>query len=330
MSAPIGVIISDIHFTLKTNEVATKAFLAAKNKALELGVPLYILGDTLDTKAIMRAECVNALLNALSTPNPPIFTLVGNHELVNEKGTDHTLQFLAPYMTVVDAPARLNSTNPQVYGIPYMSSPEAFAECLATIPEDAVLLIHQGVREADMGHYVQDLSALPSQVFGSRLVISGHYHKRQTCGQVVFVGNPYTLGAAEADHGAKGYHILHQNKTLTFVPLNIRKHVVINHTVGNPLPKVTTMPGDIVTVKLHGSKAQLAAVKKAELGTQLLGRTDFTLISIPTEQVYDAPSLPVTTSPTELLDNLIDSMRESNEYKTTLKHTWRSLLYETD
>jgi len=122
MSKPAAVLISDIHFSLPNLELASAALLRAQFKAALLKVPLVIAGDLMDTKANMRAEVVNKLIQLFSVKdNPDTIILVGNHDLINEKGKSHSLNFLKPYTTVIDRPVTGELLNLEVMLIPYIS-----------------------------------------------------------------------------------------------------------------------------------------------------------------------------------------------------------------
>ena len=62
MKIPTAVLISDVHYSLQTLPLADKVMRMAIDKANSLGVPLIVAGDLHDTKANMRAECVNAMI----------------------------------------------------------------------------------------------------------------------------------------------------------------------------------------------------------------------------------------------------------------------------
>lgn len=63
---PEAVLISDIHYNIQTLPLADAAVNMAITKANQLGVPLIVCGDLHDTKANLRGECVNAMLETFS------------------------------------------------------------------------------------------------------------------------------------------------------------------------------------------------------------------------------------------------------------------------
>ncbi len=335
---PKAVLISDLHFTVNTLELASKALILAINKALELKVPLIIAGDTLDSKAIMRAECVNRLLGIFEyAPYNPTYILVGNHDLLNEKGSAHSLEFLKPHITVVEAPLMLESINTTL--LPYYNDQEALKRQLALIPSKSTIICHQGLQTAYMGHYSQDKTSLPPEAFADFRTISGHYHRAQDikCGRAhknavglfSYIGTAYTTSFAEANDGPKGFKILYDNGLLELVPTNLRKHCVFELDYKDlSTATFNVNPGDLIWLKLKGDKSDLDAIDKQVLGQQLFDTSDYKLDLIPNVATEIGAEEVKITSEIDLFDSLIDNVSDTPERKAYLKTLWRELLSE--
>jgi DNA repair exonuclease SbcCD nuclease subunit len=331
MSKPIAVLISDIHYSLPTLELADKSLRMAISKANELKIPLVVAGDLHDTKANLRGECVNAMLDTFMTANTPAFVLVGNHDKINEKSDENSLNFLSGLAVVVNqacSPIAL----PEVHLIPYQPTADLFRYELLKIKQRKIIIAHQGVKGSHGGHYIQDASAIEPDDIATFRVISGHYHSRQhiktTNSMWSYIGNPYTLNFGEAGDPEKGFQILNDDGSLTFVPTNLRKHIVIDvHlsdsdelVVYNGYYEVNAQ--DIVQVRLKGSKSQLPRINKFKVG-QILGLQDFKLDLIPNDDKLETEGLK-NLSQVEILDGLIDKLPE-HAAKDALKVLWRSL-----
>jgi hypothetical protein len=340
-SKPVAVLISDIHFTPATLELASSALRQARDMAWAFSVPLVLAGDTLDTKAIIRGECANRLIEILSAaPAPRSIVLVGNHDLLNEKGKAHSLNFLAPYSDIIQHP--VYDEELESWLIPYQHSPGELQITLNGIKAGSRLIMHQGVQGADLGHYVQDKTSLPKEAFSRFRVISGHYHRAQDImcgppgkrmvGTFTYIGNPYTLSFGEAGHGEKGFRILYADGTLGFVPTNLRKHVIIETTVEEldeadehgAEPFAIPAKEDLIWIKVRGTHGDLSLLKKAHLA-KTLGRTDFKMDKIYT----DAPKLETKSDSLtgeQLLDAIIDNTDDTDEQKAHLKALAREVL----
>lgn len=325
MSKPMAVVISDLHFNLPNLEIATEALKAARRKASTLQVPLIIAGDLQDTKAIIRAEVANRLisifkLDRMSKYNT--YLLIGNHDLINEKGHDNALNYLDDHLVLIDQ----LDCDPEFSLIPYFSDAEDFKVAISKIPKGSIIIMHQGVKGAAMGDYIVDKTSIDPELLKDYTVISGHYHRHQTIGTVTYIGSPYTTSFGEANDGPKGFLILNEDGTFTREILNFRKHVILETEYENFDTLVTgnVNPGDIIWLKVSGQYSQLETLNKDELGNKLFGHTNYKL-----DKIYiDTPHNDAVTeygSQYELLDSLIDSLNEPDEQKEALKSLWRDL-----
>jgi len=338
MRKPIAVLISDVHFNINTVEIASKALKMAIDHANELNKPLVIAGDLHDTKANLRAECIDAIISCFQYADRKPYVIVGNHDLINEKGEENSLKFLTPYCILVDTPRSFE----EFTMLPYYSDTFRLREDLADCVKDSILIMHQGVHSADMGHYMKDTSSLPKETFKDFTVISGHYHRRQTidtgAGRTFsYIGNPYTLTFGEADHPEKGFQVLYDDGSLEFIPTNLRRHVVIEAHTGMlnnwqfdasfRMAKCKDLRADdLLWVKLKGSKYDFSQINKAKLGESLQGHSNFKLDLIPIDNAPTAPKQVDTLTDAEIIDALIESTSETEDEKDKLKALWRGLL----
>jgi DNA repair exonuclease SbcCD nuclease subunit len=259
--------------------------------------------------------------------------ITGNHDMLNEKGSAHALNFLAPYVSVVSRPVSVHGIGQL---LPYFNDSDALKAVLAEIPPGSTIIMHQGVQTAYLGHYVQDKTSLPKEAFADFRVISGHYHRAQdiVCGRprkgavglFSYIGNPYSLSFGEASDGPKGFQILGDDGLLTQVPTNLRKHVKLSNGTQEPLLGANTKinPGDLVWIQVTAPASELASINKKELGLRLGIGSNYRLDLIKTD--VEAPKATTEAqSEAELLDALIDALPETDAQKKTLKSLWRDL-----
>lgn len=332
---PKAVLISDIHFTVPTLDVASTCLIQAIDLAYKLKVPLIVMGDTLDTKALMRGECVNRLIQLFSSETAQaldIIMLVGNHDLFNEKGSENSLEFLAPYGVKL---VRNSLRTDLGLFIAYQSDTTAIRQHLDVLPRGSTIFCHQGLKTAYMGHYALDTSSLDPTVFESFNVISGHYHKRQTikCGKLgrfSYVGNPYTLSFSEAEDGPKGIQVLLDNGALEFVPTNQRKHVKLVTQFKDlyNIDTSTISPEDKILLKIQGSKIDLDQIIKKDIGLSLFNTEDYRLELSYNDTIIPTPENPQNES--NQLHIIIDNLNETEDHKTYLKSLCSELLDETN
>lgn len=336
---PRAVIINDIHYNEKNLELADKALNRAIEEATIMQVPLVIAGDLNDTKAIIRGECLNKILQTISRATTQVYVIVGNHDRLNEKAPAHSLEFLKflPNVKVVDQMIYAQSVG--AYLLPYYHNTEDLREDLRIIPDGSDLIIHQGVLGADMGEYIVDKSSIEPEAFAKFRVASGHYHCKQEIvtdgkkhttpfevGTFHYLGTPYSITAAEAHDGLKGINILTDN-SLDFVPLFLRKHIKIEcqwDQVMGPFDGINKE--DILWLQVSGPSSELDKLKKKDIGLALIGHQNFKLDLIPdSSSVLPSEELKNFTDE-EILDKMIDESEETIEAKQYLKTLWRGVL----
>lgn len=339
MNKPIAVLISDIHYNINSLQIANLATEQAVLKSNELLVPLIVAGDLHDTKGHLRGECVKAIIDVLKKCIIKPIVLVGNHDRINERSEEHSLEFLKPIATIVDGLFAMFDFRLNLGLIPYFSDSQFLLETLKQVPKGSTIIMHQGVQSAKMGHYIQDKTSLPKEAFKDYRVISGHYHQHQTIkcrtfpkgnvGLFTYIGSPYTVSFSEAFDGPKGFQLLYADGSLEQVQTNLRKHIISERKVKDLLDPVKDyVKGDLVWLKVSGPKSELDKIKKEEVGKKLFGHNNFKL-----DKVYtDAPKL-VTKSDKlkdfEIFDKLIDATDEAEDQKSYLKKLWRGLVNET-
>lgn len=348
---PVAVLISDIHFNLQTIELAAAAFNQAAELAIEYQVPLVVAGDTHDTKANLRGECVNAMISCYgnvrkSQKAAHIFTLIGNHDKINEKSDSHALHFLAPYTELISVhyiTPRIKVNDKFVNFIPYQHNPDSFRKCLKTIEKGSTIICHQGIEGSNSGDYIQDKSAIHKEDVKDFRVISGHYHQRQDIitgplrngyvGLWSYIGNPYTLNYAEANDPSKGFQVLYSDGTLEHIPTNLREHVVIELTAYDAklfsLVQISEpqRPEDLIWVKIRATKEILSLATKSKIANSLKIPGDFRLDLIPLDTLSTyRNNTSIEIKQPDLLDSIIDSISNTtDEQKARLKQLWKDL-----
>lgn len=327
-SRPIAVLISDIHYNINTLELADKSLRMAINRASQLGVELYLCGDTHDTKDLMRGKVVNQMIETFKWAQQTgvrVNVLVGNHDRLHEKSPAHALEFLREYVELQEDPVYYSSEGLGL--IPYCATQEEFKTALSSFPKGFTILIHQGVKGGNQGHYIQDHSAVTVEDLQGYRTIGGHYHNHHTIGNHTFVGNSYTLNFGEANDHIKGFCVLYSDGTLEHVPTHLRKHIVVERTFETRLePIATYKPGDFVWLKITGASLDLDTIQRNELCKNLCIDPSFKLDLIPTDQKIVRMDHKVRQSVSEVFDSMIDSSSESGTQKVALKELYREVL----
>jgi len=325
---PIAVLISDVHYNVHTLQLADAAVRQAISKANSLNVPLIVAGDIHDTKANLRGECVNAMLETFKLCGHQPIVLVGNHDRLNEKSQEHALNFLRPYARIIDKIEEYEN----IILLAYNHDITELRRWLTTMKPQYPIIMHQGLNGSNMGDYIKDDTALNKEDVVGLRIISGHYHARQTIelpdgGRWDFIGNPYSLTFGEANDPPKGYQILYADGSLEFAPTNLIKHIIIDIMVGDldhpDLWQYDYKPGDLLWIKVRGDKKWLN-LSKNQIAKAMDIKPDFKLDLICTEEIQTEKT-DLSLKDDKLLDSIIDSLNVTDERKTKLKSTWKQL-----
>lgn len=328
MKQPKCVVLSDNHYKLDSISLADAAFRAAIDKAHELKVPVIDCGDITNDKALLRSEVVTAIINALKyalEKGVVVYAIVGNHSLINEKGKEHTLQFMEAYCTVISSPCTIAEFN----FIPYQSKAEDFISAINQFKKGQVVFGHQGTVGGQLGDYVADPSGIDVDQVAPWTVFLGHLHSHYEHGTTISIGSTRTQSFGEANDGPKGFLIVNEDGSYTREILNYRKHVIINCQYSPFSETIKRLgwdqklpnPSDLVWVKVKAPSQILTKLKKEDLAV-FVGHSNFKLdkISIDSKVIHIDQKL--NLSGEEILDQLIDS-KPGQEH---LKKLWRELV----
>lgn len=325
MSKPAAVLISDLHFNLNNLQVASHALQMALLDARALNVPLIIAGDLQDTKAVVRAEVMNELISLQREFGMvKVALMVGNHDLINEKGYENALNYLNGPWTLIDTPTQVGI----FHLIPYQSDISILTSYLTSVPKGTPLIMHQGFKGAFMGEYVQDKSSIAPTLLEDFRVFSGHYHRHQTVGilsHITYIGTPYTTSFAEANDPEKGYLIVNDDLSYVRKSTNLRKHIIYNVHTSDSSYNMSSLSDDLVYVKISGPKSELDLIDKDDFGLKYLKRLDYKLEKIPDEINMEKQEIIQVLTVHDRFDNIIDALPESYGYKMGLRDLWRNV-----
>jgi DNA repair exonuclease SbcCD nuclease subunit len=202
---PKVLFIGDPHLKINRFDLA-KQFLAWLNSIILSERPDIVvnLGDTFDTHAVLRSEVLNefiAHVDLVLENNIDYVYLVGNHDMY--KPNDSRYHAMKPFknrhprLHIIDETKNLFN----ITFVPYQHDPALFPK--NTLP---VCVAHQTFLGADYGAIICKDGVEPQSIHGCEIVISGHIHKRQSLissgqrdVQVLYVGTPFSQGAADVD-----------------------------------------------------------------------------------------------------------------------------------
>ena len=255
-------IIGDPHATLKDLDKINHLFDIIE----QMGNPTIFLGDLLDNKAIVRAECLNLYYKRFRESKLDFIILIGNHDLVSLESTEHSLETLKqlPNLTIVDKPKVVDG----MFFVPYIHDLKAVKEILEG-HDGQTLFIHQGIIGYDYGNgYIAEDGIATESIKGFKTIIAGHFHKFQTDGKLTFLGTPFSKSFGESDQDK---YIATYDSDLDYLEMimtDFPQHKTIEVDCSKELPEVKIGSDHIYRFILTGTQAEIATFdKKAWLAT---------------------------------------------------------------
>jgi DNA repair exonuclease SbcCD nuclease subunit len=199
--------IGDMHLKINRFELA-KQFLAWTNSIVELEKPDIIvnLGDCFDTHAIVRSEILTEFMRHVehSIKTCKYVYLLGNHDQWKPNdSTYHAVRHLKGKIKdfyVIDSIQDLFDMT----FVPYVHKPEDFPTSTKQI-----CIAHQTFKGADYGDITTKDGVDPDTV-SADLIISGHIHKKQTLGKVIYPGSPFSQSINDINQ-TKGLLLFNSN-----------------------------------------------------------------------------------------------------------------------
>jgi DNA repair exonuclease SbcCD nuclease subunit len=149
------------------------------------------LGDTFDTHSVVRSEILSQFRKHVKEVAlmAPYFYVLGNHDMYKPNdSTYHALETFKDLKRVAIVDKRLDLDQLGITMVPYVHDHADFP--LITNP---ICIAHQTFIGADYGYYRPGVG-VDADKMNAEIIISGHIHKRQTFGKVIYPGTPFAQG----------------------------------------------------------------------------------------------------------------------------------------
>jgi DNA repair exonuclease SbcCD nuclease subunit len=181
--------IGDPHLKITRFDLAQDFLSWVTGLILELKPDVVInLGDTFDSHAVVRSEIMNIFkkhVAEITEAGIPYEYILGNHDMASPTCSKyHALQpFDMERFRVIDTP-----THDLTAGISYIPYIHNFHEF--PVETQPICIAHQQFVGCDYGYYRPDVGTDADKV-NANIIISGHIHKRQQFGKVIYPGTPF-------------------------------------------------------------------------------------------------------------------------------------------
>lgn len=226
-----ALIIGDPHFKINDFDIVIKCLGWVEKLVVETTPDIVIcLGDVFNDHGTVRSEILSTYIQFVKkiTNKVPYVHIIGNHEFYRAGDCKyHALQShigLIDNFYIIDKPTTLSLAGFTAEYIPHIPNIDNFP----TIKED-ICFTHQSFLGADFGN-IKDKFAIDPQNIKSKITISGHIHKRQTLGNVIFPGSLYAKDNRDIDEikGAMIFDTASYGFSFIESPLPLWKSLEIN------------------------------------------------------------------------------------------------------
>lgn len=197
-------------------------------KVEEIGLDVIWLGDMLDRRGLIEAECLNAYYEYFRFSKQIHSVIVGNHDLINMYSKETGLLPLKSLqnVTLIDKPEYLIYPGKTLM-VPYYKDPKEFLKDISNYDSEVEYLIgHQGVKELTIGSGYQENEAVDlSSLKQFKQVIMGHYHTPQEKDNVVFLGSPFSHSFSESNEDKRLGIFNEKDGLISYVDMDFPRHM---------------------------------------------------------------------------------------------------------
>lgn len=246
------------------------------------------LGDTFHDHAVLRSELLSEFRSHVEliteAYNTPYWYVLGNHDQYKPKDAKyHALQtFNVKNFEVFDEVVELDG----ITVVPYVQKYEDFP--LNTQP---ICITHNTFIGADYGFKREDAGIDAGKV-SADIIISGHIHRRQSFGNVVYPGTPFAHSASDVDQtkGLLLFDTATYEQTFIESPFPRWRGLEFEVSQDNPLInlhellKLELNTEDKWILKVTGPKVEMAAYFKSKKYVDLVKDKKIVLKATPNDK----------------------------------------------
>jgi DNA repair exonuclease SbcCD nuclease subunit len=274
------------------------------------------LGDTFDTHGVVRSELMkefqNHVMSITRWSGLQYWYVLGNHDQYKPKDSKyHALQtFNISGFRLFD---KVEHMGDDITIVPYV---QEFADF--PLNTKRICITHNTFIGADYGFKREDAGVDAGKV-SADVIISGHIHKRQTFGKVIYPGTPFAHNSNDVDE-VKGL-LLYDTETgeQEFIESPFPKWRSLEFTVSatsslsdfNETLKKELNDNDKFILKVHGPKVELAAYFKSKEYLAIVKGKNVLPKPLPNDKTKQKISIK-STSMRDIMDEYVNKIYDGN------------------
>lgn len=317
--------IGDPHLRMNNFDQSVK-FLRWVEDQVRLTSPDVVcnLGDTFHNHAVLRSELLKEFRdhvhNCTFGTGASYWYVLGNHDQYKPKDNKyHALQVFEG-LTDFRLFDKVEHIRGEITVVPYVQEFKDFPTntCNIVITHNTFIGADYGFKREDCGVDADKISA--------DIIISGHIHKRQSFGKVVYPGTPFAHSASDVDQD-KGLLLFDtENYSQQFIGSPFPKWRSIEFEVDQPgaitalhsLLEQTLNDTDKWILKVSGPKVELAAYFKSKKYLKLIEGKNVVSKTTPTDAEKQNRVKIEAVSPEGIVSEYVDKVYSGGEDKKAI------------
>jgi UDP-2,3-diacylglucosamine pyrophosphatase LpxH len=325
--------IGDPHLRINHFEQA-KVFLKWVGEMVILHKPDIVcnLGDTMHNHAVLRSELMKEFrdhINIIVNCGSDYWYVLGNHDQWKPRDSKyHALQTFEGMkgLTIFDKITQLPQHNITV--VPYVQKFEDFP-----LNAKGLLITHNTFIGADYGFKREDCG-INADKSNADLIISGHIHKRQQFGKVIYPGTPYAHNATDVDQ-TKGLLLFDTGSfKQTFIESPFPKWRSLEFEISPALDIATLHAAlenslnitDKWILKVAGPKAELSAYFKSKQYFKLISDKNVIVKTNPTDSEKAKRVQIESSTPADIISEYIKKVYSGGADKSLIIHKAQEII----
>lgn len=288
------------------------------------------LGDTFDTHGVVRSELLKEFKNHVESITKwsglQYWYVLGNHDQYKPKDNKyHALQaFNISGFRLFD---KVEQMGDDITIVPYVQEYEDFP-----LNTKKICITHNTFIGTDYGFKIEN-AGIDADKVSANVIISGHIHKRQSFGKVIYPGTPFAHNANDVDE-IKGL-LLFDTETFEqqFIESPFPKwtNIVFEVSSGNQFSdlnkilKNTLNDKDKFILKITGPKVELSAYLKSKEYLTITKDKNVLPKLIANDKVKQKVSIKAT-SMSDIMNEYVDKVYDGNIDKQLILQKIEKLL----
>lgn len=229
-------LLSDLHFGVRANSLEwlenMKSFFYnfyipyIKKNYIE-GDCLFFLGDFFDNRQLLDINVLNVSIDIVIDISKilPLYLITGNHDIYKKYDTDvnSIVAFrYIPNVVIYEKPIIVTNGQSRILIMPWIGNKNTEESYIRANKYDYIFT-HTNIAgfKFDNGKDIKPTHALDLSNFSQiKRLFSGHIHKRQEMGNLIYIGSPYHTKRSDISN-SKGLYIFDPiNNNVQFIPNN--------------------------------------------------------------------------------------------------------------